>query len=102
MENNQFGGLVSILQYADYAVVFMDQGLEHARNVKLPLTTFEQMSCLQVNLHKSEIFCYGLAKDFEENYSHLFCCGISSLPFKYLEIPMTHRWLRNSDWQGVI
>jgi hypothetical protein len=24
------------------------------------------------------------------------------MPFKYLGIPMTHRRLRNSDWQGVI
>jgi hypothetical protein len=24
------------------------------------------------------------------------------MPFKYLGIPMTHRRLRNSDWQGVV
>lgn len=80
----------------------MDHNLEHARNVKLLLTAFEQMSGLKINFHKSELFCYGLAKEYDLNYSHLFGCGIGSLPFKYLGIPMTHRRLRNSEWQSVI
>jgi hypothetical protein len=68
----------------------MDHSLQHARNVKLMLTTFEHMSGLKINFHKSEIFCYGLAKDYERNYSRLFGCGVGSLPFRYLGIPMTH------------
>jgi hypothetical protein len=100
MENNHFAGMVphlvegglSILQYANDNMVFMNHSLEHARNVKL-LAAFEQMSGLKINFHKSEFF-YGLAKDFEENYSSLFGYGISSLPFKYLWNRMTHRRLR--------
>ncbi|KAL5660997.1 hypothetical protein ACJX0J_028122, partial [Zea mays] len=38
---------------------------------------------------------------YDLNYSHLFGCGIGSLPFKYLGIPMTHRRLRNSEWQST-
>jgi hypothetical protein len=70
--------------------------------VKLLLTAFEQMSCLKINFHKSELFCYGLAKDLEMDYSCLFGCGISSFPLKYLGIPMTHCGLQNSEWQCVI
>jgi hypothetical protein len=69
----------------------MDHSLEHL------LTAFEQMRGLKINFHKSELFCYGLAKDFGKNYSHIFGCGISSFPFKYLGIPMTSRRLRKSD-----
>ena len=36
------------------------------------------------------------------DYSCLFGCGIGSFPLKYLGIPMTHRRLRNSEWQCVI
>jgi hypothetical protein len=43
-----------------------------------------------------------MAKDHELQYSHLFGCAIGSMPFNYLGIPMIHRKLRNSDWQGVI
>ncbi|KAL5681304.1 hypothetical protein ACJX0J_007689, partial [Zea mays] len=35
-----------------------------------------------------ELFCYGLAKEFEYDYSRLFGCGIGSLPF--------------NEWQGGI
>ena len=82
-------------------VVFLDHNLEHAQNIKLLLTVFEQMSGLKINFHKSELFCYGVAKEYELQYSHLFGCGIGTLLFMYLGIPMIHRRLRNSDWQGV-
>ena len=109
-EDNQFAGVVphlmegglSILQYADDTIVSMDHNLEHACNMKLLLTAFEQMSGLKINFHKSELFCYGLAKEYDLNYSRLFGCGIGSLPFKYLRIFMTHCRLRNSEWQSVI
>jgi hypothetical protein len=51
-----WGGGLSILKYVDDIVVFMDHSLEHARNVKLLLIAFEQMSCLKINFHKSEFF----------------------------------------------
>jgi hypothetical protein len=70
--------------------------MDHARNIKLLLTLFEQMSGLKINFHKSELFCYGLAKEYELQYSHLFGCGIGTTPFKYPGIPMSHRRLRNS------
>ena len=83
-------------------MLFLDHNLEHARNIKLLLTLFEQMSGLKINFHKSELFRYGSAKEYDLHYSLIFGCGIRSMPFKYLGIPMTHRRLRNSDWQGVI
>ena len=49
------GGL-SILQYADETIVFMDHDLEKAMNLKLILSAFEQLSKLKINFHKSELF----------------------------------------------
>ena len=107
---NQFAGIIppliegglSILQYADDTVVFLDHSIDQARNVKLLLTAFEQMSGLKINFHKSELFCYGSAKACETQYSRIFGCGIGTMPFKYLGIPMTHRRLRNSEWRCVV
>ena len=97
-EENQFHGIVphliprglSILQYADDTMVFLDHNLNHAWNIKLLLTVFEQLSCLKIIFHKSELFCYGMAKDHELQYSDLFGCTIESKPFKYLRIPMIY------------
>jgi hypothetical protein len=95
-------GGISILQYVDDMMVFMDHNLEHAHNVKLFLTTFEHMLVLKIIFHKIKLYCYGLAKEREDHYSRLFRCGIGLMPFTYLRIPMTHRRLRNSEWRCVI
>ncbi|CAN6182020.1 unnamed protein product [Urochloa humidicola] len=92
---------LSILQYADDTIIFMDNDLEGAQNMKLLLSAFEQLSGLKINFRKSEMFCYGAAKELELEYSQIFGCDIGTLPFRYLGIPMHHRRLRNSDWRHV-
>ena len=55
---------LSILQYADDSIIFLDHDLEQANNLKLLLCAFELLSGLKINFHKSEIFCYGAAKQW--------------------------------------
>ena len=63
-EDGQVGGLiphlveggVSILQYADDTILFMEDDLEKAANMKLILAFFEQLSGLKINFHKSNFF----------------------------------------------
>ena len=69
-EDGQVGGLiphlmdggVSILQYADDTIIFMEHDMAKARNMKLVLCLFEQLSGLKINFNKSELFCFGRAK----------------------------------------
>jgi hypothetical protein len=49
------GGL-SILQYADDTILFLEHDIAKAVNMKLILSIFEQLSGLKINFHKSEIF----------------------------------------------
>ena len=69
------GGL-SILQYADYTILFMDHDLEKARNLELILSAFEQLSGLKIKFHKSELFCFGEPRDEAHLYTKLFGCGL--------------------------
>ena len=94
------GGL-SILQYADDTILFMDHDIEKATNIKMILCAFEQLSGLKINFHKSEIFCFGQAKEMEHQYSQLFGCQSRMYPFRCLGIPMHFRKLRNADWRIV-
>jgi len=94
------GGL-SILQYADDTVLFMEHDLEQAQNMKLILCAFEQLSGLKINFHKSELFCFGEAKDFEDQYRELFGCNTGTFPIHYLGIPIHFRRLSNNDWLRV-
>jgi hypothetical protein len=79
----------------------MGHDIEKARNLKLILSTFEQLSRLKINFYKSEIFCFGKAKDHEVFYSQMFGCGVGKFPFCYLGLPMHTRKLSTKDWQTI-
>jgi hypothetical protein len=54
-----------ILQYTNDTILFMEHDLEKARNMKLLLSAFKELSALKINFHKSEVFCFREAKDYE-------------------------------------
>ena len=74
-ESGQVGGIVphlveggvSVLQYADDTMIFMEHDLAKARNMKLVLCLFEQLSGLKINFNKSELFCFGRAKEEQDD-----------------------------------
>jgi hypothetical protein len=68
------GGL-SILQYADDTIPFMEHDMEKAQHLILILTAFEQLSSLKINFHKSELYCFGEDQDEANLYADLFGCG---------------------------
>jgi len=88
---------LSVLQYTDDTIIFLDHDIDKAKNTKLLLCIFEQLSGLKINFHKSEIFCIGQAKQHELMYSSLVGCKLGSYPFRYLGIPMHFRKLSNND-----
>ena len=67
------GGL-SILQYADDTILFMEHDPEKALNMKLILSAFEQLSGLKINSHKSELFCFDAAQEHATEYADIFGC----------------------------
>ena len=50
----------------------MEHDLDKARNLKLLLSAFEQMSCLKINFYKCELFCYEEAVEAATDYADLF------------------------------
>ena len=94
------GGL-SILQYANDTILFMDHDIDKAMNLKLILSAFEQLSGLKINFHKSELFCFGEAKEAIQQYTDLFGCGQGQFPMRYLGIPIHYRRLTNAEWKEV-
>ena len=79
----------------------MDNDLEKARNLKLILAAFVQLSKLKINFHKSELFCFGDAQDAARQYAELFGCAQSQFPIMYLGIPSHYRRLLNAEWKHV-
>ena len=104
-EDGQFDGLIphlvegglSILQYADDTILFLDHDFAKASNLRLLLAAFEQVSGLKINYHKSEFSCFGHAEDQKDSYLQLFGCRSGIYPFRYLGIPMHFKKLGNKD-----
>jgi hypothetical protein len=92
---------ISILQYADGTIIFMDHDLNKVRNMKLLLCAFEQALGLKINFYKSELFFFGQAQEAVEQYTSLFRCQEGDFPLKYLGIPIHFRKLSNADWKRV-
>jgi hypothetical protein len=65
---------LSILQYADDTILFLDDDLEKAKGLRLVLSAFEKLSGLKINFHKSELFCFGDTKERVAEYVRLFGC----------------------------
>jgi hypothetical protein len=59
------------------------------------------LSRLKIIFHKSDIFYFGEAKDYELQYEQLFGRKKVSYPFRYLGIPLHHRKLNNKDWEMI-
>jgi hypothetical protein len=72
------GGL-SILRCADDRIIFTEHDLAKTQNLKLILSSFEQLFGLKINFHKSELFCFGEAQDVVNAYTDLFGCGQGEL-----------------------
>jgi hypothetical protein len=60
---------------------------------------FEQLSGLNINFCKIELFYFGDVKELVGGYSQIFCCEMGFFPFHYLGIPMHYRKLRNRGWK---
>ena len=65
--------------------------------MKLILTTFEQLSGLNINFHKSELFFYGDTEGAKQEYMNSFGCLIAKAKFHYLGIRMYHTRLHNKN-----
>jgi hypothetical protein len=104
-DQDMFDGLVPhlvdgghyIMQYADDTIIFIDDDIVKARNLKLLLCTFEKLSGLKINFHKSDLFCFGEIKERIAQYVDQFGCKEWELPFRYLGIPMNYCKLSNKD-----
>jgi hypothetical protein len=79
----------------------MEHDLEKAKNLKLILSAFEQLPGLKINFHKSELYCFGEAKDQDQEYAELFGCNQGEFPIRYLGIPIQFRRLTNDEWKIV-
>ena len=95
------GGVVC-LQYTDNTILFVQNNLEKAGNLKLVLSCFEQISGMKINYSKSELIPIGMDLEEYSPFADILGCSVGNFPIKYLGIPLHHDKLRREDIQPLI
>ena len=90
-----------ILQYADDTILFLENAIDKAVNMKLILDFFKQLSVMKINFHKSEFFCFGKVKEDHDKYREIFKCKVGTNPFKYLGIHVHYQKVLNLKWKMI-
>jgi hypothetical protein len=89
---------IAILQYPDDTVICLEHDMEQARNMKMLLYLYEQMSSLKISFEKSEIMLVGGDDNIVIGYADLFNCQTNLFPMKYLGVPISANRLHVADW----
>ena len=79
--------MVSHLLFADDTLIFCDADPSQIANLRAILARFEGVSGFRINLGKSELVPVGGVHNLEALVG-LLGCGQSSLPLKYLNLPL--------------
>jgi hypothetical protein len=90
---------LSILQYADDTIVFMDHDIEKAKNLKLILPSFEQLSRLKITSIKVNVSALERPKKMSLIMLKKFGCEQGHFRIMYLSIPIQYRRHTNAKWK---
>lgn len=93
---------ISHLQYADDTIIFCNQDLDSLKNIRKVLILFQLASGLQVNFHKSSLFCLNEPQNWLQQAARVLLCKPGSLPFTYLGLPIGGISSRIKLWEPII
>ncbi|CAA7043733.1 unnamed protein product [Microthlaspi erraticum] len=90
------------LCFADDLLIFLEGSERSLRGVFSVLSDFEKMSGLGINLQKTSMFCQGLDGASLDNIKTLFNLEASSLPVRYLGLPLSSKKLSIADCDPLL
>ena len=93
---------IPLLQYADDTTFFVQGTWATAHTLSTMMSIFSEFSGLRLNRAKSSFIGFGLSSEEMTGCSRLLATPISTLPIRYLGVPLVDRRLRISDWQPVL
>ncbi|KAF5466269.1 hypothetical protein F2P56_016210 [Juglans regia] len=91
---------VTHLLFADDMLIFCDPDPDQIRSLRA-LLCFEAVSGLIMNLSQSEIVPVGLVNNLSE-VAAILGCKVSSLPMKYLRLPLEAPHKSKAMWDGIV
>jgi exonuclease III len=109
VDNNVFHGykvsnsiLFHTLQFADDTIIMGEGNWDNLWTIKTVLRSFEIVSGLKVNFHKSKLYGMNLDNRFLGASSSFLHCEVDSIPFRFLGIPVGANPRRKATWSSII
>ncbi|GAU23839.1 hypothetical protein TSUD_380010 [Trifolium subterraneum] len=109
VENGRFHGykvsnniLFHTLQFADDTIIMGDGNWDNLWTIKIVLRSFEIVSGLKVNFYKSKLYGINLIDSFLRASSSFLHCGVESIPFRFLGIPVGANPRRKATWSPIL
>ncbi|GJT47353.1 putative RNA-directed DNA polymerase [Tanacetum coccineum] len=93
---------VSLLQYADDALIFGEWSPRNVKNLISILKVFGDASGLKVNVSKSNLYSVGSCMAEVDALASLIRCKSGALPFIYLGLPVGKDMSKCASWSNVI
>ncbi|GKC48064.1 reverse transcriptase domain, reverse transcriptase zinc-binding domain protein, partial [Tanacetum coccineum] len=96
------GPNISLLQYADDALIFGVWSRRNVKNLVSILSCFEDMSSLKVNLSKSSLFGVGANFNTVNNMAYFINRKADRTPFTYLGLPVGKDKSTCRSWSEMV
>jgi hypothetical protein len=81
------------MQYAYDTILMIQNQEESIVNLNFILYSFESMSGMKINYHKSEVFVIGEKVQVQKEIAEKLNCNVQRFPLTYLGIPIHIRTL---------
>jgi len=91
----------SHILFADDTLIFCEANLEHIRSLPSLFLCFEAVSGLRINMAKLVLVSVGNVMNVE-GLASILGCRVSSLPIKYLGLPLGASFKANFIWDDII
>lgn len=88
--------------FADDLLVFSKADELSMKAIMEQLEKFSKASGLYPNVDKSEVYFVGISADTQDTLASFLHMKIGSLPFRYLDVPLSSKKLTCSKWKGLI
>ena len=102
VEGRRGGGeCVTHLLFADDTILRCDVDVEQILHIRLLLLSFQAVTCLKVNVHKSEMVPIGEVDDVHA-LADILGCKVGKLPMFYLGMPSGASHNSPSIWNPIL
>jgi hypothetical protein len=77
------------MQYADDTLLFLENNLSSAINLKWILACFEHMSGMRINFHKCDLVPINVDDGDAQFIAQTLSCKLGEFPMQFLGVPLS-------------